>query len=68
MATHSARALALVVGSWGKGMHDLPVCNPGGVAAGARCAYVRAHAADCWPDGGLQRLLEYHECFFGPAW
>lgn len=44
------------------------VCNPDSVPAQERCTYVRRNADVCWPEGGLQRYLEVHECWFSPAW
>lgn len=43
-------------------------CNPSSVGPLHRCSYVREHADQCWPEGGLSRYLEIHECFFAPQW
>ncbi|GBF97359.1 Ca2+:cation antiporter family [Raphidocelis subcapitata] len=61
-----AAALALAA-RWLGADESLP-CHPGGVPAAERCAYVRSHADECWPEGGLSRYLEVHECWFQPQW
>lgn len=45
-----------------------PACEPWSVPEAERCAYVRDHAAICYPDGGFQAYLAIHFCWFPPYW
>lgn len=43
-------------------------CQPWRVPEEQQCAYIKANAAICYPEGGFQEYLVLHYCVFGQRW